>query len=504
MGLATLVSRLLGFVRDGLIAAFYGTSLTAQAFVVAFRVPNLLRDLVGEGAANSAFVPVLSRVQARGGPSEWAALAEAIWARWAIGFVAISAAGVLLAPWIVQGVAPGFRSDPELLHLTVRLTRILFPFIGLVAGSAFFMGLLNSVHHFALPSLGPAVLNLCMILGVLLWRPDATGLAWGVIAGGILQMAIQVPLLRRVGVRLRFVWRYHPGIEEIRRLLIPRAIGTAVYQGSVLIDTIFASFSQLVGPGGVACLYFANRFLQLPLALFGVSMAQAALPTLSNQAAAEDVPAVRGTCLTALKSSLLVAIPSAVGLIVLGQPILSTLLERGAFSAHSTETTVSALRGYALGLGSFCAVKVLANVLFAFHDTWTPVRSAGTALGLNLLLNALLIGPLRLAGLALATSLSSTWNAWNLYQAVRRRIGPMGQELRRWLGRVLAASLAMALVSWTVWASGARWAAPSGFLQELALLLGSVGAGIVSFFAFASWLRIEEVLRLRTWLWRRN
>lgn len=502
MSLATALSRLLGFVRDWLIAVFYGTSPTAQAFVVAFRVPNLFRDLVGEGAANAAFVPVFSRIRSREGAAVWAALAQAVWARLLIGFVVICAAGFLLSPWIARAVAPGFRSDPALMEQTVRLMRILFPFLGLVGVAAFFMGLLNSIHHFALPSLGPVLLNLCMIAGLLLYRPDAIGLAWGVIAGGLLQIAVQVPLLRRHGISLRWVWKNHPGVREIRQLLVPRAIGSAVYQGSVLVDTLFASFGQWVGAGGVASLYFANRFLHLPLALFGVSMAQAALPTLSHHAAREDQKAIRSTLLTALHSSLLVAIPSAVGLIVLGRPIIATLLQQGAFSPEATQMTVSALQFYALGLASFCAVKVFVNVLYAFHDTWTPVRSAAVSLALNLVLNALLIFPMKLAGLALATSLSSFWNSWSLYTAVRGRIGPMDRELVPWLGRVILASLGMGGVAWGIWSVGASFEPTR--VGQLLWLAGSILGGLGVLAGLGLLLRIEEIHRVRTWIWRRK
>jgi len=448
MGLLTAVSRVLGFVRDSMIAAMYGTSATAQAFVVAFRIPNLLRDLAGEGAANSAFVPVFSRTRATEGKESWAALAQAIWSQVAIAFVVVSMLGAVAAPWLVAVVAPGFRSDPALQQLTIRLTRIIFPFIGLIGISTFFMGLLNSIHQFALPSLGPILLNLSMIGGIFCWRQDALGLAWGVIVGGVAQILVQWPALHRAGIHLRFEFQRHPGVARIRRLLMPRMLGTGVYQISVLVDTIFASFRSLVGPGGIAAPYFANRFLQLPMALFGISMAQAALPTMSRQAAENDLPAIRKTCAMALRSSLLVAIPSSVGLIFLGHAIIRTLLERSAFTPEATATTVWTLRWYAVGLASMCAVKVLANTLYAFHDTWTPVRSAMVALVTNIVLNALLVWPMKLAGLALATSISSTANSLHLYGAVRRRIGPFDEALPGWTARVLAASVGMGAVAW--------------------------------------------------------
>ncbi len=504
MGLLTAASRILGFARDSLIAAAYGTSATAQAFVVAFRIPNLLRDLAGEGAANSVFVPVLSRTRALEGESSWAALSQAIWSRVVVGFVLVSIIGVVAAPWIVTMVAPGFHGDPGLMGRTIRLTRILFPFIGLVGMAAFFMGLLNSLHRFALPSVGPAVLNLCMIAGIFLWRPDALGLAWGVIVGGILALLVQWPALRQAGVRLRFRWDWHPGVGQIRRLLIPRIVGTGVYQVSVLVDTIFASFHQIVGAGGIAALYFAYRFLQLPMALFGVSMAQAALPAMSKQAAEKDLPAVRNTCFLALRSSLLIAIPASIGLIVLGYPIIQTLLERGAFSKEATDVTVATLRWYAVGLASMCAVKVLANTLYAFHDTWTPVRSAVISLAANVVLNTILVFPMKLPGLALATSASSTLNSYHLYQAVRRRIGHFDENLRGWTLRVLAASVGMGLVSLGVWTLGIRWIGLAHPAAAIAWLVVAVGCGVVSFFLFGRLLRIEETGRVTAWLFRKS
>lgn len=504
LGLLTGTSRILGFLRDCLIAAAYGTSIPAQAFVVAFRIPNLLRDLVGEGAANSAFVPVLARTRALEGEASWSRLAQALWIRLLLGFLAISLLGVVAARPIVWLVAPGFRDDPQLVNLTVHLTRILFPFIGLTGIAAFFMGLLNSVNRFTLPALGPVVLNISMISGFFLYRPDALGLSCGVIAGGFLQLFVQWPGLKKAGVRLRMNFASHPGVREIGRLLIPRVIGTGVYQVSVLVDTVFASFQQLVGAGGIASLYYAHRFLHLPLALFGISVAQVALPTMATQAAAEDLTAIRKTCTLALRSSLLVALPASVGLIVLGQPIIQTLLERGAFTSQATVVTVATLQWYALGLASLCATKVLANTLYAFHDTWTPVRSAAMALAANVALNFLLVFPMGLPGLALATSLSSTWNSFHLYLAVHRKIGRMEEGFSGWLWRVLLACLGMALVAFGVWSGGISVLGISHQILKLAWLLLSIGMGAASFFLLGLLLRVEEAVRLFAWAFRKN
>jgi putative peptidoglycan lipid II flippase len=477
VGFSTALSRILGFVRDWLIAFLYGTSEVAQAFVVAFRIPNLLRDMVAEGASNAAFVPVLSRTLAREGKESWRQLAKALWGRVVVFFVIVCGIGVWASRDLVRWVAPGLMSDPYTFGLAVDLTRILFPFIGLVGIWAFFMGVLNSVHRFALPALGPALLNLSMIVGMLLWRAEARGLAWGVMMGGVLQWILQVPALKKEGIPLTWGWQRHPAVREVGRMLIPRAVGSAVYQASVLVDTIFASFGHWVGAGGIAALYFAHRFLHLPLALFGVSMAQVTLPTVASQVAMRDGSGLRETVWTALKASWFVAVPSSVGLVVLAHPIIQTLLQHGRFSTHSVALTVGALQGYALGLCALCAGKIFANTLYAFGDTWTPVRSSAIALGLNIVLNLLLIRPLGLMGLALATSLSAIWNAFHLYRALFDRIGSPPLPWRRDLLKTLFASLAMGgLVFWFVrFGSGLGW------------LLLTVALGVASFLVCVNW-----------------
>lgn len=504
MGLATAVSRLLGFARDCLIAAAYGTSAPAQAFVVAFRIPNLLRDLVAEGAANSAFVPVFSRVRALEGEASWAALSRALFSRLFFGFAAISILGVWLAPWLVAVTAPGFRSDPELAALTVKLTRILFPFVGLVGIWAFFMGLSNSLDRFTLPALGPIVLNLCMIGGLILFRPDALGISCGLLLGGILQIAIQWPALHRAGVRFRLRVRSHPGVESIGRMMGPRLVGSSVHQVGVLVDTIFASFKELVGAGGIATLYYAHRFLHLPMALFGISMAQAALPALSSLAARNDSEGVRRTTALALRSSLFVAVPSCLGLIALAHPIVETLLERGAFTPESTRMTVVTLQWYALGLTAMCTAKVLTNVLYAFHDTWTPVQSAALALTANVALNFLLVKPMGLAGLALATSLASGLNSWHLYARVHRRIGSLEAGLKSWAARLTAASLAMAVWARLLWPAGLRWFGISGAPAAAAWLLAVIALSAALFFGLALLLKLEEAQGVVRWLFRKS
>src|SRR3989338_6391706 len=303
LALAIGLSRILGFIRDLLMAQLFGTLAAAQAFVVAFRLPNLLRDLVAEGAVTSAFVPVLSWYRAKGASADFWRLSQTLLARLLLVLCAIGILGSFTAPLIVRLIAPGFASDPEKFALTVRLTRILFPFITLVGLWAYFMGLLNSLQHFAMPALGPAILNIAMIIACV-WvvprvSPGVFALAVAVLLGGVIQLAIQLPVAHRLGFRWRLRWT-HEGSDRITRLLGPRMMGSAAYQTSVLLHTALASLSAVVGEGAVAALYFANRLVQLPLALFGTASAQASPPSPSEQAARDDLNGVHTTLLSAI------------------------------------------------------------------------------------------------------------------------------------------------------------------------------------------------------------
>lgn len=458
LALAIGLSRVLGFVRDLLMARLFGTLPAAQAFVVAFRLPNLLRDLVAEGAVTSAFVPVLSWYRAKGETKEFWRLSQALLARLLLILCCLGIAGSLGAPLIVRLIAPGFASDPEKLALTVRLTRLLFPFITLVGLWAYFMGLLNSLRHFAVPALGPAILNTAMIVACV-WvvphvSPGILGLAAAVLVGGVVQLAVQLPVASRLGFRWRLRWT-HAGSSRITALLGPRMIGSAVYQATVLVDTALASLSAIVGEGAVAALYFANRLVQLPLALFGTASAQASLPSLSEQAAHNDLKAFRATLLSVIRMVGFVILPSSLGLMVLAFPIVGGLFERGAFDHRATVMTAQALICYCPGLLAYSMSKVLTGALYALHDTATPVRLAAEALVLNLLASLALMWPLHVAGLALAAAITNSANAYRLLRSLERRLSaPLLEPVLAPLGRILAASLVMAAGCWIIWSVG--------------------------------------------------
>ncbi len=500
ISLATAASRLLGFARDLFIARLFGTGPQAQAFVVAFRLPNLFRDLVAEGAMTTAVVPVLSATKATSSPQEFWRLAQALGLRIMVGVSVLGGLGVCLAPWLVHLIAPGFGSDPEKFALTVWLTRLLFPFIALVGIWAFLCGLLNTLGHFAMPALGPAVFNASMIAGCV-WlvphvHPPVLGLVVAVMVGGVMQLVMQVPVSYALGFRWRLVWR-HPGSKQVMRLLVPRLLGTAVYQAGVLFSTILASLGSIAGEGAVAALYFANRLVQLPLALFATASAQASLPMLSERAAVKDLGMFRQTLLGVLRVVIFESLPAAVGLSVLAGPIVQVCFERGAFDRHATQMTAQTLSFLAIGLLAYSASKVLAGAFYALHDTRTPVRLALEALIVNLALAVCLMWPLHVAGLALATALSSSLNAWRLLRTLERRLNvPLVPGLIGPILRMGAAALIMGVGCWWAWI---------GIGQRLAPLAGLplvIVGGMIVYGVSCALARVPEMTAALRWLTR--
>ncbi len=461
----TAISRILGFIRDLLLAKLFGTGVQAEAFVVAFRIPNMLRDLVAEGAMTSAVVPVFSAYRMKGDPSDFWRLAQAVLTRFTVFLLGLALAGVVLAPIVVGIVAPGFLNEPEKFALTVQLTRLLFPLIFFVGLWAYFMGLLNSLHHFALPSLGPAVLNMAMLVACIWFvpvvSPGVLAVAIGVLIGGALQAAMQLPMALRLGLRPTWRWS-HPGASEVLRLLGPRVVGSAVYQANVFINTALASWGAVVGQGAVAALYFANRLIQLPMGLFGVSTAQASLPSLAEQAARQDTKAFHETLVSVIRMVGFVVVPSSIALVALASPIVGRLFERGAFDHRSTVMTTQALAMAALGLLGISVGKVLTGAFYALRDTWTPVRLAWEAVLVNVLLSLALMWPLEVAGLALAASVTNTLNTYRLARRMERALGRrIVEPVCGSLTRITLASILMGLgcrIGWEAWcAQMATW-----------------------------------------------
>ena len=500
IGFATLISRILGFVRDALVARLFGTSAPAQAFAVAFRFPNILRDLVGEGAANAAFVPVLTEHRQRQ-PEDFWVVTGVLFNLMAVVLAVLAGLGWWASPGIVRVTAPGFLDDPEKFALTIRLTRWLFPYLWLIGLTALAGGVLNTLRHFTAPAYGPCLLNVAMIASTLVaprFPEPVIVLAIGVLIGGMLQLGAQVVVLVRKGWRAGWPWRFtHPVVPKTLRLLGPRALGSCVYQINLLVDTICGSLESVVGRGAVAALYYANRLFQFPLAIVGTALVQASLPLLSSQALDATPARLKQSIATLLKLTLFLAIPSTVGLVVLGRAIVAVLFQRGQFTVYSTGITTQALVWYSVGLCAYMGVKVLTNTCYAMQDTRTPVRTAIVALVVNVVLNLLLMGPMGVGGLALATSIASACNFVLLWRSLRQRLGPMGGlEVWRAAQRVLVAAAIMGLVvAGGQWA-GRAWLFGSSMLAGGAALLGLIALSIGVFGLACHWLGVEELRHL--------
>jgi putative peptidoglycan lipid II flippase len=453
VGAATLLSRALGYIRDAVIAWYFGAGLNSDAFIAAFRIPNLLRKLLGEGSISNAFVPVLTDYLAKDGKDEAFRLARSALWLFSVILAVVSICGIILSPLIVKIIAPGFIDSPGKASLTVVLTRIMFPYIFFIGLVALCMGILNVFGHFATPALSPVLLNLAMISSVFFLCPHLSkpvlGLAIGVMIGGVLQLGFQLPAMVRKG----FVFRqkasiFHPGLKKIGRLMPPVIIGGAVYQINVLVGTLLGSFLQ---EGRVTVLYFADRLVQFPLGIFAIAAATAVLPSLSRQAASNDDAAFKDTFNYSVRLTLFLTIPSMIGLIILREPIVSLLFQRGEFSVQAARLTVRALLYYAIGLWAFSAVRIVAATFFALKDTRTPVVMATVSILANMVLGIILMKPLDHGGLALATSIASVLNLGLLVHALRKKLGALGwRHIAQSVARTLGSSAIMGIVVWAV------------------------------------------------------
>ena len=498
IGFATATSRILGFVRDIVIAGFFGTDRYAQAFVVAFRIPNLLRDIVGEGAANSAIVPVFTDELTKKGKKDFFKLAQVVFniVFWAL--IILTAIGMLAAPIIVRLIAPGFHANTDKFQVTVTLTRVIFPFLLLVGLWAYAMGVLNSLGHFAAPAFGSCILNLSIILCAKQFGENVFGLAAGVLIGGALQFFIQLPPLYLNGWKARITSEFsHPQAKRIGKLLIPRALGTCAYQINVFISTALASLSSIVGEGAVAAIYYANRIWQLPLAIFGVALAQAALPTMSRHVSLNNMDKLKDTLSFSLRALFFILIPSSIGLMILGGPITRVLFERGAFTSYSSRITSNALFFFSIGLVACGGVKVLVNVFYALNDTKTPVKIAVASVILNIVLNVTLMWPLKLGGLALADSLAAMFNFTIIFILLEKKLGDFGKTriLNTFL-RVTAASIVMGVALWLLMLRFSSF--------HIMSIIFTIIMGIILFLVLSYLFVIEEMKDLLSWISKRK
>ncbi len=455
----TFLSRILGLVRDMVVAYTFGAAAHADAFFVAFRIPNMLRRMVAEGAFTASFLPVYVDYLENRDPAEAGRVVDIVFTLLSIILLCVTVLGVVFSPWIISLFAPGFLESPEKFELAVSLNRILFPYLFFVSLVALCMGVLNAHGHFAAPAASPILLNVCMISGALFLSrrcdPPIYGLAFGVIAGGLFQLLLQVPALTAKGLRFRFDLSFrHPAVNRIGRLFLPAAFGAAVYQLNLFVGNLLASFL----PGGsISYLWYATRLLEFPLGVFGVALATAAFPSLSKESSRKDSIRFLEILEETLALITFVTVPAMIGLVVLRMPIVEVLFQRGAFDAFTTRQTADALFFYCLGMWPIAAGRVVVSAFYSVQDTRTPVRLSLVAFVANVVLSLLLMGPMRHCGLALANSLSSLLNAAMLFFCLHGRLGAWGLGWVRnsglkvaAAGMVMGAGLAL-LLSLTGW-----------------------------------------------------
>ena len=459
VGGATLLSRVLGLVRDVVLANVIGANGNADAFFVAFKIPNFLRRLFAEGAFAQAFVPVLADTREKGGVAAVRELVDRVAGVLGGTLLLLTLLTILASPLVATVFAPGFLRDPAKLALTGDLIKITFPYLLLISLTGFAGAILNSYQRFAVPALTPVLLNLSLIAAALWLTPNfqepAFALALGVLIAGFAQLLFQVPALAGIDLLPRPRWApRHEGVKRILVLMVPALFGVSVSQINLLLDTVLAS---LLPTGSVSWLYYSDRLTELPLGVFAIAIATVILPTLSGQRARADDPAFSDTLSWAIRSVLLIAIPATVALAFLAEPLLISLFQYGAFGASDRVMAAVSLQAYALGLGAFMLVKVLAPGFYARQDMKTPVRIGIIAMGTNMVLNLAFVLPLMWwfnighAGLALATSVSAWLNAGLLYRGLRRDevLKITGFPLA-WTMRIVVAVLLMTLVLWGI------------------------------------------------------
>jgi putative peptidoglycan lipid II flippase len=504
VGSYTLVSRVFGFIRDILTAAILGAGPVADAFFVAQRLPNLFRSLFAEGAFSAAFVPLASGALAEGGKPALRAFAEQAFSVLFTALFLFVLVGEILMPWLMRLIAPGFEAEPAKFDLVVTLTRITFPYLLFISLTALQGGLLNTVDRFAAPAATPILLNLFLISGLLLmaqyhWQ-DGQVLAWALSAAGIAQFLWLLLSCAKAGVALRLrLPRLTPAVRQTLKIMGPGVLGAGVTQLNLLISTALAS---LLPGGSVSYLYYADRLNQLPLGVVGIAVATAILPPLSRQVRTGDDVGAMATQNRAVELALLLTLPAAAALVLLAQPILAVLFQRGAFGPTETAATAAALAAYAAGLPAFVLVKVLAPGFFARRDTATPVKVAAAAVAANLLLTLLLMQFLAHVGVAIALSIAGWMQALALFTLLERHGHfRLDARARGNIPRIAVASLAMAAAVFAL-RLVLEPALAGPVMLRLGALAGLVAAGIVIFGALVLALGVTDWRELRGQLLR--
>ncbi len=483
----TMLSRVLGLARDVIIASLLGAGSGADAFFVAFKIPNFMRRLFAEGAFNQAFIPVLSEYATRRTREEVRELLDAVSGSLGVILALITALAMLCAPWLVWVFAPGFSEDAGKLALTGEMLRLTFPYLLLISLTAFSGSVLNTWNRFAVPAITPVLLNLSLIGAALLLAPrfetPAIALAWGVLIAGCVQLLFQVPFLLRLGLMPKPWPNFaHEGVRRILKLMTPALFGVSVSQINLLLDTVLASF---LVTGSVSWLYYSDRLVELPLGIIGIAIGTVILPALSKRHAEQSLEHFQKMLDWALRSVLLIGVPAALALGVLAEPLLITLFHYGAMTDNDVVMSAQSLRAYSFGLLAFMLIKVLAPGFYARQNTKAPVKIGIIAMIANMIFNLILIGPLAHAGLALATALSAFLNAGllarGLYREGALRFQPgWGRYSLTLLGGcvLMGGGLMWLSPDWTTWLGWGLW-------ERCAMMGALVVGGIL---AYGLWL----------------
>lgn len=497
MGGNTVLSRILGFVRDMVIARFFGASVGTDAFFVAFKIPNFLRRLFAEGAFSQAFVPVLSEYQTQRDSEQVRHLVNSASGTLGVVLLGITAIGVLAAPVLITIFAPGFDRGGVKYDLAVEMLRFTFPYLLFISLTALAGGVLNTLGRFGVPAFTPVLLNLSLIAAAVWLAPlmdqPVVALAWGVLIAGIAQLAFQIPFLLKLRVlgvpQPRFK---DPGVRKIMRLMLPAIFGASVTQINLLVDTLIASF---LVTGSISWLYYSDRLVEFPLGVFGIALATVILPNLSRQHAGENPRAFSDTVDWALRWVLLIGVPAALGLALLAGPLLTTLFQYDAFTQRDVTMAARSLVAYSLGLCGFILIKVLAPGYYARQDTKTPVRIGVIAMVTDIVLNLTLVWSLAHAGLALATSIAAFVNAGLLFRGLRKE--GVYQPRAGWyvlMLRVGLAAVVMSLVLWYGVGETQQWLKWGAWQRVSQLLLWvAVGAGVYFGMLFAVGVRFSQL-----------
>ncbi len=493
MSVATLISRILGYIRDMIVAGYFGATGTADAFYVASRIPNLLRDLFAEGATSSAFVPVLTECQTRSGYKEANKLVSStfLFILLVVGIICI--AGVIFAPAIVVIIAPGFLKDPQKLSETIFLTRIMFPFLMFISLASLTMGALNTRKVFFIPALAPALLNVANIICILMLADRLSNpivaVAIGVVFGGFVQFGCQVPSFFKSGYvffqRKKNTERdafWHPGLKKIGRLIVPATAGLAITQINIFISTILASSLPI---GSITYLYYSMRLIHFPVGIFGVAMGMAVLPALSEHSANGETDKIREDFSFALRLLFFISVPAMAGLIALRYPIVSTLYMRGRFGMAATTGTADALMFYSVGIWSMVGVRVITATFYSMQNTRTPVIIAGAAMLTNILLSLALMGPMLHRGLAFANAIASGVNFLLLFYFLRKRLGSLGtRRIVLSFAKTFLAAALMGFTGWLlarrtlIWTEGGHELHRAGYLAVIMVLCLGIYAAV--------------------------